>query len=282
MKFQESVFNIIRKRSSCRKYQNVPIKKQTLRILEHAIKKPLKGLFNNEIKYKLVKLPDEIPDSNKLTYRMVRGAKMFLVGVIPQATPETVIDYGYTFEQVILKATELDLGTCWLGQTFRNDYLAKVIELKNDEIIPAISPVGYPTNTTGIRDSIISLAIRSKRRKSWKHFFFQKDFFHTLSREAAGKFSETLEMVRWAPSSRNSQLWRIIKDEKMFHFYIETTEKITPTKFPKLKLLDIGIALCHFDLCVQEQNIKGSWQKIAEKENEKSHLKRYIISWIEK
>ena len=51
------------------------------------------------------------------TYGFIKGATGFIVGAVRQA-PNDLEDYGYLREQVILYATGLGLGTCWLGGTF--------------------------------------------------------------------------------------------------------------------------------------------------------------------
>jgi len=280
MKFQESIFQIIKKRSSFRKYQEVEITNESLKKLKKEIKRPLKGLFNNSITIKLVELSNEMPDSSRLTSGMIRGAKAFLVGITEESTQEAYVDFGFAFEHIILKATELGLGTCWLGQTFRKDFFSRVLRLEPEKEIPAITPLGYPVKKGGIKDSLISLAIGSKRRKGWENLFFKSDFQHPLTLEQAGDFADILELVRWGPSSRNSQPWRIIKEKgNIFHFYLEAKEKAGTKTLPRMRLLDIGIALCHFALGTKERKMEGTWLKQQPEITVKGPTLHYIISW---
>ena len=46
-------------------------------------------------------------------------------------------------ESLILYATSLGLGTCWIGGTFKKGQFAKAIDLKGDEILPIVLPIGY-------------------------------------------------------------------------------------------------------------------------------------------
>ena len=65
-------------------------------------------------------------------------------------------------------------------------------------------------------------------------------------------------MVRLAPSAGNKQPWRIVKesDRNVFHFYIiEVTGAYAV--FPPV---DIGIAVCHWELTAEELGIKGEWE----------------------
>jgi len=44
-------------------------------------------------------------------------------------------DYGYLMEAIILKATELNLGTCWLGGSFTQSNFARKINAADNEIV---------------------------------------------------------------------------------------------------------------------------------------------------
>ena len=50
---------------------------------------------------------------------------------------------GYLGEGIILEATSLGLNTCWVGGFFRRESVMKQIDLKNDERVLAITPIGY-------------------------------------------------------------------------------------------------------------------------------------------
>lgn len=54
-----------------------------------------------------------------------------------------LIALGYSLEKVILYRTSLGLGTVWLGGTFNKGNFAKAVNLKENEILPIVSPVGY-------------------------------------------------------------------------------------------------------------------------------------------
>lgn len=54
-----------------------------------------------------------------------------------------LIALGYSLEKVIIYCTSLGLGTVWLGGTFNKGNFAKAVNLKENEILPIVSPVGY-------------------------------------------------------------------------------------------------------------------------------------------
>ena len=50
---------------------------------------------------------------------------------------------GYTGEGIILEATALGLGTCWVSGFFRPDAVRAHLELSADERVFAVTPLGY-------------------------------------------------------------------------------------------------------------------------------------------
>lgn len=56
---------------------------------------------------------------------------------------------GYSFESLILYATSLGLGTCWLGGTFDHSGFASAMDLKEGYLFPAISPIGHFSGKKG-------------------------------------------------------------------------------------------------------------------------------------
>ena len=53
------------------------------------------------------------------------------------------IDLGIAMEHMVLKATELGLGTCWIGW-FREDRIKEILEIPEKIKVLALLTVGYP------------------------------------------------------------------------------------------------------------------------------------------
>jgi hypothetical protein len=93
-------------------------------------------------------------------------------------------------------------------------------------------------------------------------------------------------MVRWAPSASNKQPWRVIRSDDAWHFYLQRTKGygkgsmiFNVLRLADLQRVDMGIAMCHFELAVHEFNLHGRW-KIEEPEIRKPENTEYIVSWI--
>ena len=70
---------------------------------------------------------------------------------------------------------------------------------------------------------------------------------------------DLIEMVRWAPSAVNKQPWRIIVRAGKYHFYEKKDKGYVSEATGDLQKIDVGIALCHFDLSLEEDGISGSF-----------------------
>jgi len=78
------------------------------------------------------------------------------------------------------------------------------MDLEADELLPAITPVGYPTDQTLPSDRLIRLAAKSKKRKPWSELFFGPDGRTPLTENEAGPYRNALEAVRLVPKCLRS------------------------------------------------------------------------------
>jgi nitroreductase len=88
-------------------------------------------------------------------------------------------------------------------------------------------------------------------------------------------------MVRLGPSASNNQPWRAVKDHKGLHFYLKRNagyNKIFGGM--DLQKVDMGIAMCHFELAAEESGLDGGWSEVADYPGSLPERTSYIISWI--
>ena len=124
--------------------------------------------------------------------------------------------------------------------------------------------------------------MKAKKRKPWEEIFFEGNLENALSNIDLGKYGVLLEMIRLGPSAANRQPWRIIKegDANIFHFYIAPQKGRMGQIYETMTRLDIGIAVCHFDLCAKELDVIGKW-KLQNPEIQGTEDYSYTISWFE-
>jgi nitroreductase len=226
-------------------------------------------------------------ESNELkglgTYGFIRKPAGFILGASGEEK-YNLEDFGYGMEAIILYATSLGLGTCWLGGTFTRSSFSEKIGLTNGETLPAVTSIGYPAEKSRVH-RIRKLA-GSDRRLPWNNLFFESAFGNPLEKENAGLYATPLEMVRLAPSASNHQPWRIIRANNSYHFYLQRNNRLKAGSFlnrllkmADLQRVDLGIAMCHFELTARELGLSGKWEEqnpILEKIDPSLE---YIISW---
>lgn len=275
---------IIRRRYSCRTYSLEPLDETIIDNLRKFLQEDYSSPLEGEIRFELLEMSDLDPKVKKKlgTYGFIQGAQYFLVGAATKSRYD-MENFGYIFEELILIATDLGLDTCWVGGTLRRNRFADQINIMDSEIIPAITPVGYAAKHRSKVDRLARWAARSKNRYPFTNLFFEGDCKHPLTQEKAVPYDIPLEMIRIAPSASNRQPWRIIKeiDSHHYHFFILRNRSWYShfLSWPDFPRVDLGIAICHFNLTVQELCLQGRWQFIRPKFTIPNHLE-YFISWI--
>lgn len=249
---------VISLRKSIRTYKDEPISQELGEKLNNYIAEVVLP-FGTKSRFTLLDADEMGPQKTRLgTYGVISGAKTFICA-ITEKTERHEENLGYAFEKVILYATSLNLGTCWLGGTFNRSKFGSALELKENEIIPVVSPVGYAKGNRSLIDSIFVKSAGSNNRKDWSEIFFDGDFGKPLERVTANKFVDVFEMVRIAPSASNKQPWRIVKCGEMFHFYLCRTPGYKGALGFDIQRLDIGISMCHFESMIHEIGFTGKW-----------------------
>lgn len=283
-KFSTTITDVIRKRYSCRNYQVKPLDDELIGKLKEFLKLKQNTPFNGLARFKLLEIPELNPRQKKQlgTYGFIRGTQYFVIGAIID-TDKALEHFGYLMERLILYATDLGLGTCWVGGTLRRNKFAAYIDVTEQEIVPAITPIGYPSMDRTKIDRLAKWTARSSKRKQWENLFFEGEYGHPLTQERAGQYDLPLEMVRLAPSASNRQPWRVIKESSShnYHFFINRRggwyNRLL--SFPDFPRIDLGIAACHFHLTIQEKKLEGSWKCMKPEVTTPTHLE-YCISWI--
>ena len=124
--------------------------------------------------------------------------------------------------------------------------------------MPAVSPIGYAAEKRSIRENLMRKGMKSDDRLSFERLFFKGNFQHPLKESEAGKLLLPLQMLRLSPSATNKQPWRVVIDGNRIHFYEEKTKGYAKEDTGDIQKVDLGIAICHFEIAANEQALKGS------------------------
>ncbi|MDO4538857.1 MAG: nitroreductase family protein, partial [Coriobacteriales bacterium] len=161
------------------------------------------------------------------------------------------VGYGYSFELACLYAESIGVGTVMLAASLSRKAFEKAMELKEGEVMPVATPVGYAAEKLSLRDAAMRKALKADKRMAFDELFFDGSFDKGLEQKDADIFGEALEMARWAPSASNRQPWCAVVDGNTVHFFEKRTLPLT--HFGDTQMIDTGIALAHFDLMMQEE-----------------------------
>lgn len=289
MLYSQPVTEIIKGRSSWRSYLDTPMDEETINRLNEFLASCTTGPFGTAARFSLVTASEEDRDALKGlgTYGFIKGARAFIVGAV-RNTGKNMEDYGYLMETIILYATGLGLGTCWLGGSFNKSNFSRKIRAGAHEVVPAVSPIGHIKDRRSKRDMLIRWSIGAKTRMEWESLFFEEDFGMVFSREDAGDYEVPLEMVQLGPSASNKQPWRVVKekDRFVFHFFLQRSKGYDKNEklfnMVDVQRLDMGIAMCHFELSAKELGLTGKWNWETPPALTMPDRAEYIVTWVVK
>ncbi len=280
-----SITALIRQRFSCRTYAPAPIPEAQRQALAEFCAAQTHGPLGNSLRFVLLAATEEERESLRGlgTYGFIRHPAGFIVGAVRHG-PGDLEDFGYVMERIVLEATALELGTCWLGGSFTRSSFAARISLQTDELLPAVVATGLVADRRFWLDRLVRAAARGDQRLPWEQLFFDGDFAHPLMPQAAGAYAEALEMVRLGPSASNKQPWRIVRQEEAWHFYLQRTPGYPPRVAEALverdlQRVDIGIAMAHFALTLAEAGRAGRWVQ-RDPDLLLPPLTEYRVTWL--
>ena len=185
-----------------------------------------------------------------LSSPVIVGCDTYIAGKL-RRVPHAEEAFGYTFEKVVLFAETIGVGTTWIAGTMNRDAFEKAMELSDGEVMPCVSPLGYPAKKMSLRESMMRKGIKADDRFPFGALFCDGSFDKPLTKEKAGDVAPALEAVRLAPSAVNRQPWRVVLTGDKAHFYEKRSRGYDGGAWD-IQKIDLGIALCHFESAAKE------------------------------
>ena len=252
-----NVKEVIKRRISNRTYEERSLTEEDKKKLLE-FNGTLTNPFGIDVKVQYISKEKGADDVQLGTYGTIKGAKDFLA-ITVKDQPYAMEAIGYQFENLVLYATDMGIGTVWLAGTFKRKDFINAIEIGEDDLFPCICPLGYPAQKQSFLEKITKASLGSKKRKDWDKLFFLEDFTKALTKADAGIYEDALEMLRLAPSATNSQPWAVVKEGNKFHFFCNYKNTLNDD-VKKIKHIDIGIALSHFHQTAMSKGLNDSLQ----------------------
>ena len=171
------------------------------------------------------------------SYGMFSGVKSYFALSGKADDPLLHEKVGYFGEELVLEATRLGLGTCWVAGSYDKDSTA--LDLADGEILSCVISVGEIKKNENLKEKVLSGINKTKRKTPAQ---MSRNF-----ESAPDWFRKGMECVANAPSARNTQL--IVFEYTPDGVISENTGSWTSNR------VDHGIAQYHFEL--------GSGRKIT-------------------
>jgi len=275
------LFNLMRFRRSCRSFQIRKLTSANRVELMDSVrihsKAPMLG--TSPVRFEYISVP--------LTVWPTVNASEFLVAIVPKEYDRTtVIDVGRSLQKIVMAATRMGLGTCWIGpgadHASIRQHLGNKFDSEKDHIV-CVCAVGY-------KSKYIPLFLRFfnaqfKRRLPLSELFFaDAGFEQPLDLDASPfkRFGRTYEICQWAPSSYNGQTTRgvavmdadaDVPQLKRIDFY-----QVTESRY--YAPVAAGIWCANWELGCEALGIHGHAAVLSDKEKANSQQYQYNVSWV--
>lgn len=162
-----------------------------------------------------------------------------------------LLNTSYILEQIVLKAVELNLASCWLPIEKDEDLLKADLGIKEEGQLVAMVALGYPKTDTSYyiqKDGDASISVCD--------FVFKEEWGQSIcvgELETMG-IEKVLHSLRLAPSWANLQPWRLIihNDQIILTVGGEGVDE-------KHLLLDAGIMMLYMEKAFTEAGLLARW-----------------------
>lgn len=283
------LFDLMRVRHSCRSYQTRKLTPADHQELMASVARHTSApqLGTSPVRFEYISAP--------LTVWPVVNATEFLVAIAPKQYDRlAVIDVGRSLQKIVIDATRMGLGTCWIGPGADHEsiiaQLGERFQPAQDHII-CVCAIGYESWFSPLFLRIFNAQLH--RRLPLSSLFFadaQCTEPLDLTTYPFNRFGRTYEICQWAPSSYNGQTTRGVavteknsEDAPMrltrFDFYAVTASRYYAA-------VAVGIWCANWEMGCETLGIQGHLtvlpveEKGGEEIAERIQLPRYDISWM--
>lgn len=225
----------INRRCSRRKYVPKDLPPEVIEQLSTSIQ-----AYNetNDLHIQLILNQPEVFQGLRKSYGFFTGVQHYFALVGKKNQPYIQEKLGFFGELLVLEATELGLGTCWVSGTY--DQKICNCALEDDEQLYAVITVGYVPEEQSLREQLIMHGSHFRTKEMEK--------IYTVEAQPPMWFFSCVEAVYKAPSTQNKKPFHII-------YHPDNTITAEVSNLDNFEL-DLGIAKAHFWLAAPQ----GYWQ----------------------
>jgi len=284
-KTELDAFDLMRARHSCRSFQSRNLTAEHHAELMEAVQ------FHSQQNQQLGEQPirfEYVPASLKVW--PVVGAHEFLVAIAPREYDRlSIIDIGRSLQKIVLHATRMGLGTCWIGpgadQKSIIEHLDDRFEPKKDHVI-CVCAIGYESMYKPLLIRVAKI-FQHKRLPLSELFFTDPSCKLALEIDSApfNEYGRCYEVCQWSPSSYNGQTTRcaavtdrIEVEEKIMRF-----DFLAATASRYYAPVALGIWCANWETGCVALNKHGHFIVLSPEDRgyeKNSDLPRYDVSWV--
>jgi nitroreductase len=269
-------FDLFRARRSCRSFQTRHMSDADRNELLDSVKSNLAipTLGDAPLRLEYIAAP--------LTVWPTVNASEFLVAIVPKAYDRTaIIDVGRTLQRVVIDATRMGLGTCWIGPGADHasviEHLGERFDPEADQIV-CVCAVGYRSRYIPLFIRVFNRQMRH-RRGLGELFFSDFGLEHPIDTDAPpyDRFGRTYEACQWAPSSYNGQTTRAVVttadggDVSAVHLLATTASRYYAP-------VAVGIWCANWELGCAALGVDGDFTVASPINGEE--LPRFDVTWV--
>lgn len=216
----------IEQRKSRRSYLGTPIEQGKLTIMQSLIEK-----YNKEanLSMRIVKDGSAAFNGFQKSYGIFTGIKTLIALIGKKDDIHLKEKIGYYGEHLVLAATKLNLGTCWVGGTF--DHESNIFTTLQDELFVMVITIGNVAKET-LKEKLVHY-IGARKTKALNEFYI-------ADCPAPQWFINGIEAVQKAPSAMNRQPVK-------FEYKAGEIRALVEESY-RFDLIDLGIAKAHFSI----------------------------------
>lgn len=220
-----NLLQAINVRKSRRSYLTRPIEAEKLNALQKSIDK-----YNEEggLSMRLIEDGSNAFRGLRKSYGMFSNVRSLIVLKGKKSDVHLKEKCGYYGEFLVLEATALQLGTCWVGASF--DQSDSVFTTADNEELVCVITVGNVSDTSRFKENVIRSLAHGKAKTL--------EYFYKADKTPPHWFLEGIHAVQKAPSAINHQYYT-------FEYKNDVVAASTPNK-TNFDMVDLGIAKAHF------------------------------------
>ena len=162
------------------------------------------------------------------SYGMFSGVRSLIVMKGDKKDVNMEEKIGFMGEHIVLEATRLHLGTCWVGASF--DKNNPIFDIGEDEKMVCVVPVGNVQPDKTVREKFIRRMSHGKT-KPQEHFYIADAVLPDW-------FLKAIAAVQVAPSAVNRQKYKFI--------FANGAVEAVSNDTSQFAMIDLGIAKAHF------------------------------------